>query len=56
MSRRDYRAIAAAIAASLELGADRRSTRELADAIASVMAHDNPRFCRTRFLTAAGLE
>ncbi|MGA2284557.1 MAG: hypothetical protein ABSH07_12990 [Candidatus Dormibacteria bacterium] len=56
MSRRDYRTIAAAIAATLADGADRRVTRELADTIASAMAHDNPRFSRARFLTAAGLE
>lgn len=56
MSRRDYRAIAAAIAASLTDGTDRRSARNVAETIAEAMARDNPRFSRARFLTAAGLE
>ena len=56
MSRRDYRAIAAAIAAAIADGTDRRAARELADTIAASMARDNPRFSRSRFLTAAGLE
>ena len=56
MSRRDYETIAACLAnaprgATVE--ADRRS---VASAIALELELDNPRFDRTRFLAACGVE
>lgn len=50
MSRKHYTALAAEVAA-LDLPDDQR--QKVAEAIARVAAADNPRFNRSRFMTAA---
>jgi hypothetical protein len=52
MTRKDYVAIAAAIARA-QLNQD---CQMVADCIADVMARDNPRFDRARFLKACGVQ
>lgn len=64
MTRKDYVAIAAALASvdPLDWPGDlgqrvaRNAIRYCAEAIADVMARDNPRFDRERFLKAAGVQ
>lgn len=51
MSRKDYEAIAAAVAAT---GGDYATREEMACRLADVFAGDNPRFDRGRFLQACG--
>lgn len=57
MSRKDYVAIAAAIRAEYKAVSDgpalQRSVERVAERIANVLAADNPRFDRDRFLAAA---
>lgn len=57
MTRKDYIAIAAAIKASQMPATNETeaSLRELAIRLCSIMANDNPRFDRTKFLDACGV-
>ena len=57
MSRKDYRAIASALK-SLKEGQEagfNPSLADIASALAGVLAQDNDRFDRTKFLEACGL-
>ena len=49
MSRKDYKEIAAAIAA---MQVSEQQKREIASALVPVLKRDNERFCKDRFLTA----
>lgn len=65
MSRKDYEAIAAAIRVEMLVAEDfdeeagtwvgRNAIVALAERLASILAGDNPRFDRERFLKAAGV-
>ena len=65
MTRKDYKAIAEVIRQNteeLDSGAERgmvvktiQDVPKLAEDLASIMASDNPRFDRIRFLSACGL-
>lgn len=56
MSQKHYIALAAAFAAIRpdDLPERRRQWKDDLDAVASVLANDNPRFDRARFLATAG--
>lgn len=59
MTRKDYVAIAAGIRAEVEAGPNKNGSTALqrvAERIAEVMAQDNPRFDRARFLKACGVQ
>lgn len=58
MTRRDYVAIAAALknARGLPMRDHASSLEAAAQCIADVMARDNPRFDRARFLKTAGVQ
>ena len=62
MSRKDYIRLAAALRTSLHVptvddySIQFRVVREVARALADTLAQDNPRFNRSRFLEAAGVE
>lgn len=51
MSRKDYQAVAAAVAAT---GGDYATREEMACRLAAVFASENPRFDSGRFLAACG--
>lgn len=65
MTRKDYELIAAAIKATHDRidqqtdfshnGEQQRGVRRTAAHLADALAHDNPRFDRTRFLKACGI-
>jgi hypothetical protein len=57
MTRKDYVAIAAVLAqAAKHTGADYVTVGIVAALTANVMARDNPRFDRARFLKACGVQ
>ena len=56
MTRKDYVAIAAAIKDTPNNCGTETMRYRIAFAIADVMARDNPRFDRARFLAAAGVQ
>lgn len=57
MSRKDYIAIAESIRYSVASGeADKSAAKAMAKRIADYMAQDNPRFNRSAFMFACGVE
>lgn len=59
MTRKHYRAIAEVIRQTADNSPtfmERARVREIAEGLASVLAADNPRFQRSRFLEACGVE
>ena len=59
MTRKDYEAIAGALQDArrfCETDNQRRGTERAALCVATVMAADNPRFDRARFLKACGVQ
>ena len=60
MTRKDYEAIAAAIKEVVDSNrwfkGNLSGTQDTAKAVANVMAADNPRFDRARFLKACGVQ
>ena len=59
MTRKDYVAIAAALLAARQLcetDNQRRGTERAVHCVSQVMARDNPRFDRVRFLKACGVQ
>ena len=56
MTRRDYIAIAAAIQGADKYDDGEAISASIIERIADVMAQDNPRFDRARFLKACGME
>jgi hypothetical protein len=58
MTRKDYDAIAAVLAAERQqvtMRAARQAVMNITRALADVMAAENPRFDRERFMRAAGM-
>ena len=56
MTRKDYVAVASAIAVELKGGGDRQTLRSLTDALCVVFEKDNQRFSRASFEKEAGLD
>ena len=58
LSKKDYEAIAAELAAAHEVDTDKRAVdavERIAEGLARYFADDNPRFNRARFLRACGV-
>lgn len=56
MSRKDYVAVAMMLAMLRNLGYDVSTLERVADEFATIAGRDNPRFDRSRFITATRTE